>query len=187
MTKKILLSVLILAVLAGPAFSQDKEVLSLSLEDCVAKALKNNLSLAVEVYNPEIAQANLTRAKEIFMPRFDLNYGTQHQENPPYWFIQGANTLVSKNLDYGVTVVQQVPTGANISLSLSGYKSDTNQAYQLINPRFGSTMRLDFSQPLLRNFGLTVNRQQIIIAGNNLGVSLDQLKTNIINTNSLGP
>jgi len=182
MTKKTLLSVLILAILAGPAFSQDKEALSLSLEDCVAKALKNNLSLAVEVYNPEIAQANLTRAKEIFMPRFDLNYGTQHQENPPYWFIQGANTLVTKELDYGVTVVQQVPTGANISLSLSGYKSDTNQAYQLINPRFGSTMRLDLSQPLLRNFGPTVNRQQIIIAGNNLGVSLDQLKTNIINT-----
>jgi len=181
-TKKALVLFFFLAVLAGQAFSQDKEVLSLSLEDCVAKALKNNLSLAVEIYNPEIAQATLARTKEIFMPRFDLNYGTQRQENPPYWFIQGAGTLVTTNQDYGLTIVQQVPTGANISLSLSGYRSDTNQAYQLINPRYGSTLRMDLRQPLLRNFGLTVNRQQIIIARNNLGISLDQLKTNILST-----
>ena len=180
--RRFLLLALSLAALAGAGSGQRPEVVSLSLEDCVAKALKNNLSLAVEVYNPEIAQAALTQAKETFMPRFDLNYGTERQENPPYWFIQGAETLVTKYSDYGLTVVQQVPTGANVTVSLLSYRSDTNQAFQLINPRYGSTMRLDLRQPLLRNFGLTVNRRQIIVARNNLDVSFDQLESTIINT-----
>lgn len=162
-------------------FSQEKEI-NLTLEDSILKALKNNLSIAVEVFNPEIAQASLSQAREVFMPRFDLNYGNQRTENPPYWWLQGAHTIVTKYFDYSASIVQQIPTGGNFSLSVSSYKSDTNQAFQLINPRYGSTLRLDFIQPILKDFGFRVNRRAIIVARNNVDISASQLKNTLLDT-----
>ncbi len=170
------------ALFLGPVLGQEKQEISLTLEDAILKALKNNLDLAVSVYAPEIAGAGLSRAKEYFMPSLQLNYGNQKNESPPYWFIQGATTIVDRFQDYSVSLVEQIPTGGNVLLSLDTYRDNTNQAFQLINPRYGSTLRFDFSQPLLKNFGFKVSRQQILIAQNNLDISENQLKTSLLNT-----
>jgi len=165
-----------------PSFCEEEEVLSLSLEGCILKALKNNLQVAVESYNPEIADIFVTQAKEFFMPSFGLNYGRQETQNPPYWWIQGADTITTEYDNYGVSLSQQIPTGGSFSLSLSSYRSDTNEAFQLLNPRYGSTVTLDFTQPLLKNFGFKVSRKEIIIARNNRDVSFNQLKSTLFET-----
>jgi len=180
--KAALVFLLLSVFLLGPALGQQKEELSLTLEDAILKALKNNLDLAVSVYSPEIAGASLSQAKEYFMPSLQLSYGNQKNESPPYWFIQGASTIVDRYRDYSASVVQQIPTGGNVSVSLDSYRSDTNQAFQLINPRFGTTLRFDFNQPLLRNFGSKVSWQQILIAKNNLDISESQLTSALLNT-----
>ena len=164
----------------GPA--QDRQVLNLSLEDCVAKALKNNLNVAVEKMTPELAGLTLAKAREIFLPQFSLSYGNDRQENPSNWWIQGAGTITSKLFDYGVSVAEMIPTGGSLPLSLQSYKSDTNQAFQLINPRFGSTLRFDFTQPLLKNFGPTVTKRQILQAAKNLDIAEKQLESTMLDT-----
>jgi len=180
--KSLILLLAVFNFFYGASFLSGEEVLTLSLEDCIVKALKNNLQVAVELYNPELADVSLTRAREIFMPRFDLSYGNQKTENPPYWWIQGADTLVSKYRDYGLSLVQQIPTGGNFTLSLTSYRSDTNQSFQLINPRYGSTIRFDFVQPLLKDFGFKVSQKEIIIAQNNLDISRHQLEATLQDT-----
>ena len=90
--------------------------------------------------------------------------------------------MVSKYRDYGLSLVQQIPTGGNFTLSLTSYKSDTNQSFQLINPRYGSTIRFDFVQPLLKDFGFKVSRKEIIIAQNNLDISRHQLEATLQDT-----
>lgn len=183
MEKKIgFIPVLVLALLFKPCFALAEEPLSLSLEECILKALKNNLQVAVEVYNPEIADAVLTRAKEIFIPRFDLSYGTERTENPPYWWIQGAGNVIRKAWDYSFSFVQQIPTGGNFSLSLMGDRFDTNEAFQLLNPRYGNTLRFDFTQPLLKDFGFKMSRKDIIIAQNTLDISEQQLRSVLLDT-----
>lgn len=174
--------VLILFLFSIFSVSHGEEVVTLLLEDCIVKALNNNLNIAVQVYNPEIADVTLTKAKELFMPQLNLGYGRQGNEEPSYWWIQGAETVESKYADYSVSLVQQIPTGGNFSLSLTGYKSDTNQAFQLINPRYGSTLRFDFTQPLLKGFGFKVSRREILVARNNLEVSVNQFKSVLMDT-----
>lgn len=152
------------------------------MEECILKALENNLRVAVEEYNPQLADTLLTRAKEVFMPRFDLSFGRQKTENPSYWWLQGDENQISKYTDYTLALVQQIPTGGNFQISMNNYKSDTNQAFQLLNPRYGSTLRMDFTQPLLRNFGSKVSRQEILIARNNLDISNAQFKVVLLET-----
>jgi len=153
-----------------------EEILSLTLEDCIVKAMENNLKVAVEVYNPEMADVSVTQAKGLFMPRFDVGYSNRQNENPSYWWIQGAGTVESKYSNYSIALVQQIPTGGNFSLSMASYKSETNEGFQLINPRYGSTLQFDFTQPLLKNFGYKISRKEIIVAQNNLDISRNQFK-----------
>jgi len=182
-TKNLIIVVLAAAGLLGtPALAQEKQALNLSLEDCIAKALKNNLNVAIEQMNPELAGISVTKARELFVPRFEFSYGNNRQETPSYWWIQGAGTSISKLFDYGVSFIETIPTGGNFSVSLQSYKSNTNQAFQLINPRYGSTLRFDFTQPLLKNFGSKVTRRQVLLAENNLDVSELQLQNALIDT-----
>ncbi len=176
------LPILILVLLFKPSFPEEKEVLSLSLEDCIVRALKDNLNVAVEVYSPELADVSLTKAKELFMPRFDLGFGNQRIESPSFWWLEQADTVISKYMDYSASLVQQIPTGGSFSLSLSGYNSDTTQGFQTMNPRYGSTLRFDLTQPLLRDFGFKVSRREIIIARNNLDISVNQFQSVLMDT-----
>lgn len=173
---------LIFVLVFKPSYSSEENVHSLSLEDCVLKALENNLRVAVETYTPELAEVSVTRAKEAFIPRFDLSYGREQTENPSYWWIQATETMTSEYNDYSIAFSQQIPTGGNFSLSLSSYKSDSNQSFQLINPRYGSTLTFNFTQPLLKDFGFKVSRKEILVAQKNLDISRYQLKTVLLDT-----
>jgi outer membrane protein TolC len=173
---------ILIVLAAAPAIAQDQAVLNMTLEDAVVKALRNNLNVAVSVYGPEIADAGLGLARETFLPQLDLSYNSQRNENPSYWWLQGEGTIWSKQNDYAATLIQRVPTGGNVSVSLSNYMTDTNQSFQSINPRYGSTLRLDITQPLLRNFGFKVARREILVAQNNLDISRSQLRTTLQDT-----
>ncbi|MBU1338370.1 MAG: TolC family protein [Acidobacteria bacterium] len=159
-----------------------EEEIPLSLKECVTGALENNLRIIIERHNPELAEASLNMAKEMFLPSFDLSVGRENTESPSYWWLQGEDTQISKFNDYSFAVSQQIPTGGHFSLNLQNYMSDTNQSFQLINPRFGSTLRLDFTQPLLKNFGSKISRREILIARNNVELSRQQLKTVVLET-----
>ncbi len=181
--KKALALCLFAAVLAVPfASAQEKTEVSLTLEDAVIKALKGNLNLAVEVIGPGLADAGLTLAKEAFLPRAEVSLNRSSNESPSYWFLQGSGTVIDRQSDFGFSVAQKVPTGADLSLSLNGYRSETNQAFQLINPRYGSTLRLDFTQPLLRGFGFKVSRRQILVARNDVTISENQFRSALMDT-----
>ncbi|HDJ22654.1 MAG TPA: TolC family protein [Candidatus Aminicenantes bacterium] len=185
MAKKIKLVPLIIIlslIICGEGLAQERQTLLLSLDDCIRHALENNLQLAIEVYNPEIAEAQLVQAREMFLPQFDLSFGSRNTEEPSYWWIQGAETIKSDLNQYSIAVRQKIPTGGNFTLSLNSYRSSTNQAFQLINPRYGSTLQVDFTQPLLRGFGYKISRKEIIIAQNNLDISEKQFKAVLLET-----
>jgi outer membrane protein TolC len=111
-----------------------------------------------------------------------VNYGRNRTEQPSTWWLQGAETLTSTLNDYTVSVTEQVPMGGNLSVSLAGYKSTNNQRFQLINPIYSTTMRFNFTQPLLRGLGYDISRQQILVARDNLAVSESQLQSALVDT-----
>lgn len=180
--KSSIILVLVLTLFFKPSFPQENKALSFSLEDCIVKALKDNLNVAVEVYNPDLADASLTKAKEFFLPRLDLSYGKEQTENPSFSWLEQEDTVKSESSNYFVSLVQQIPTGGNFSLSLTNYRSETNRGFQTINPFYGSTLRFNFAQPLLKGFGFNVSRKEIIVARNNLGISVNQFQSVLMDT-----
>ena len=168
-----MLPALLLAVFVLPGLpAQEETVLKLSLQDCIQKTLKNNLGLAAEILTPRIAEAGIALAGEKFIPSLALSYNRQDSTTASYSFLDAAGAAVSTlRNDYNTKISQTLPTGGALSMSLTGYKSDTNQRFQTINPRFSSTLQFAFSQPLLKNFGWKMSRREIILARNNRDIS----------------
>ena len=164
---------LILLVSFFPLFGQELKdtALSLSLEECILKTMRNNLGLAVEVLSPEIAGVAVSLAGEKFMPSLLFSYNQQDTNAASFSFLDASQTVSTLQNDYSAQLAQFLPTGGNLSLSINGYKTNTNRSFQSINPRFGNTLRLNFSQPLLKDFGFKMSRREIIIARNNRDIS----------------
>jgi outer membrane protein TolC len=149
--------------LAAPG--QNEEIaLSLTLEECIQKTMRNNLGLAVEILTPRIADASVAMAGEKFMPAMAFNINKQDTSSASYSFLDASETVSTLQNDYSTQVSQLLPTGGSFLVSLSSYMTDTNRRATTINPRYGSTLRLTFSQPLLRDFGFKMSRREIIAA-----------------------
>lgn len=154
----------------------------LSLEDCILRALKNNLSVQVQVLNPELAVENLSRANEKFVPSLSLSYNKQDTQSASYSWIDASGSVVTKNGSYNFGVSQELPFGGALTIRLDNSRNDSNQKFQTINPRYSSTLRFNFSQPLLRDFGLDLSRREILIARNSLDISEVQFEQTLADT-----
>ena len=148
----------------SPKSSSETSTLELSLEQCIYKALKNNLNLKAEMLTPEIADKNVTLATEKYIPSFSVNYNDQSTRTASYSFLDASDVVVTKQNDYTVQFNQNIPIGGSLSASIYNYVNDSNRRFQTINPRYGSTLRLNFSQPLLKDFGFKYGRREIIVA-----------------------
>ena len=165
---KRLCAVLLLPFLSITLIAQSQEnELSLSLEECIVKAMENNLGVAIEVLSPELADIAINQANEKFMPILSFNYDRRDTNSASYSFLDAAGTVSQLQSTFSAQIIQQIPTGGNFSVVLDGYGVESNRNFQTINPRYGSTLRFNFTQPLLKDFGLNISRKEIIVARNN--------------------
>ncbi len=176
-----LAALLALAGLAWPQTTPTKEV-RLSLDDCIQQALKSNLNLAAEVLTPRINEEAVGRAREIFIPRIALAYGQSSSNSASYSWINSSDKITSESGDYQLNLGQLLPTGGRLQATLYSYKTTSTESFLTINPRYGSTLTFDFSQPLLRSFGPTATRQAILVAQNNLDISRSEFRGILMDT-----
>lgn len=151
--------------------SQERKALSLSLEESILKALKNNLALAVEVLNPEQSELAIQAAGEYFIPSLSLSWQKADTASASYSFLTAQGTNTQKRGDYSAQLNENLPLGGSVYASLTAYNLDSNSNFQTINPRYGTALTFNVSQPLLKNFGPTIGRRDIIIAKNNRDIT----------------
>ena len=179
--KNTMIGLLTIILMATGMTGQEKEI-PLSLSECLEIALRNNLNVAVEVLNPELSNLSVSRAHEKFMPQFSFGYGNQHTDTPSYSWLEATDSVAAAYSDYQAQFLQEIPTGGRFDISLSSYKSDTTAKFQTINPRYGSRLAFNFTQPLLKNFGFNNSKKEIIVAKNNVEISDARFQTVLMDT-----
>lgn len=176
---------LALAAAAGlPARAQEAAgILTLTLNECIERALQNNLSLQVAILGPESAALSLQRSREKYLPTLAMNYQKRSSESAAYSFLDVAGTSnIAKTDNYGGSVRQANPLGGTLTLSMSNGLTDTTQKGNTINPRYSTSLQLSLSQPLLRDFGAKMANRDILIARNSLDSSEMQLVKTVQDT-----
>ena len=160
----------------------NQKAISLSLEDCIIRTLKHNRNVAIEVLNPRLADISVSQAQEQYLPQLTLSMNKRNTNSASFSWLDAANQVETQYQFYTAQYYQFLPTGASISVSLENNKNNTNRRFQTINPRFGSTLTFEFTQPLLRNFGFKTSNRSIIIAKNNRDISEERFKTVVLET-----
>ena len=107
-----------------------------------------------------------------------------HQSTPEYNpLITGAsNWLVSSNFNGNVGYSQGFSTGAQLGLAFDNTKITSDAARYTYNPILDSSMGLTITQPLLRGFGIELNRRFIRIAKNDQRIADLVFRQQVIDT-----
>ncbi len=172
-----------LILLAATAGAQETtRSLSLTLEECLVRALRNNLSIQVAVLTPQGSALSVQKAREKFLPNFSFGLTKRNSSSPSFSWLESQDETLTKYGNYSAQITEVIPLGGTVTLGVSSAMTDTNQTGTTINPRYNSQLQLSFSQPLLRNFGLKMTQMEIVIARNNLDVSEIQLHKTIQDT-----
>lgn len=170
------------------AMAPGSRLLYLSLEDCTAAALKNNLDIEVERYVPGISDAAVSIEEGVFDPHLYFNATFFDGEIPfpvrvsiatggitaieiEQWFVSGGITgAIPVGLFYDFGFVSEHTPFSTIN---DFFETNGEQKFDVF---------LNLTQPLLKNFGSDVNTTGIRAAVKNREASAYQLEQKILET-----
>jgi outer membrane protein TolC len=151
-------------------------VMELSLRDSIALALKNNLDIAIEGFNPRLREQELTNEKAVFDPSAFLEL-TRSDNRAPSSSIFNLGRTLSDRWDYNAGLRQKLPTGGTYEFRFDNEYLETNST--ATRDGFTSKLELTLTQPLLKNFGFEATETNIRIATNNQVISREQMRLRV--------
>jgi outer membrane protein len=146
----------------------------LSIDEAVILALEQNLDLQVERINPQVQDVSIALARTGWTPVFQSTLQNQTQNSPTDSFLSGGvgdDKITDERLTTNLGVGQFLPWGGSYNVSWNSGRLATNNAFSSFNPRLSSTFAFNYTQPLLRNFGIDATRQQILVSRKNREIS----------------
>jgi outer membrane protein TolC len=149
------------------------EKVPIGLAECVQRALEHNYSIRFQAYGPAISQAQIVEAEAAFDVEFYLDASWANLDQATLSAFS-AGTSDTRNVEGGLR--QRLPAGgeASVGLGLRRQRTDFSSDIQVINPAYNTAFTITLRQPLLRGFGLDINRAQIEISRTDYRISYEQ-------------
>jgi len=145
---------------AAPLPSGEK--IELTLQQAITLTLQNVLDLDVASYNLEEARFGIQSARGAFDPFIQLDLQATDSQNPLTSRIQASE---AKTETGNFTLGGLLPFGTTYTLGWANTRRDSViPGFTTVNPTYQSGVTGSFTQPLLRNFGTTVNTRFVIQA-----------------------
>ncbi|HQZ95734.1 MAG TPA: TolC family protein [Pyrinomonadaceae bacterium] len=157
--------------------------LSLTVEQAVEMALKNNKDIEVSRNDYRISEFGIRAARGLYDPLVTSEGYYESLAIPTASLIGGAvNGAVTQTRTFGsVGVTGFSPyQGGSYSALFNSSRTTTSNTNSLLNPQFPSSFTATYVQPLLRNRKFDNNRRQIEIAKKNQELSDVQLQLKAI-------
>ena len=176
--------VVVLALSAGTVRAEEAPVVqSLTLRECIERALAGNLDIRIERVAPAIQSWSIIRAQGAFDPAFvgELSYQDSSEPLAPERAASlSLSTLDQQRLRTRAALTGTLPTGTRYDLSAF----DTTRSSGTLAPSFvyTGTTSLALTQPLLKNLGRSANTTAIRVARKDRQIALEQVARQVIDT-----
>ena len=168
---------------AAAAPGQSTETLPLGLEQAVAMALESNLGLKAERLNLDSAAETIALAKSAFLPQLSGSIGRQRSKYQPSDFTQGTSDISTTGVTGSAALGQNLPGYAgSYIVSWSGSRFDQIGGLSSFNPRVGSTLQMNFTQPLWRGLKIDASRNSLLTTRLNQTITDINLQSRIVST-----
>ena len=152
-----------LAAAAQNAPQQSTEIVRrLTMDEAVKLALEQNLGIRIQRIDPQIQDVGVMQAKSFWAPSLISGVSKQSQSQQATSALSGGATSI-ENSSFGTQagINQQLPWGASYSATWNSSRFSTTNLFNNFFPQLNSTLNLQVSQPLLRNFSVDQIRQQV--------------------------
>jgi outer membrane protein TolC len=151
---------------------------TISLADAAVRALQSNLDISISRQNRESRLADIIIEQSKFDPTLSINGQYNRTVNPLNRPVFGGTVGVLDQIttfdqrSHSLTVDAQTNliTGGNFDINYSPARNSVNQNVArgfLFNPSWTGGLAFTFTQPLLRNAGIAINKTFIKVAQNN--------------------
>lgn len=154
--------------------------LELSLKDYLALVMANNTDIQIQMLTVEMPKNAILRAFGAWDPLARASFSDTKTTSPSTSALDGAATLVSISQPAQFSFSQTTAMGTSYSVGFNASKSTTNSGFSSFNPALASNLSLSFSQPLIKNRGMYINRLPIMMAKSRYRQSEYLLKSNIL-------
>ena len=154
--------------------------LKLSLKDVIAHTLKNNVSIAIQEFQSKIRKEEIITQESAFDPTLSLEGKAIQERNLVASAFAQPPKINSNDQSLNLSFNQKLKTGTEYELRFENSRNETNSSFAGLNPQYTTRFEVNLTQPLLKNFGLDVNKSNIYIANNNLDISDFDFKNKVI-------
>ena len=147
-----------------------KQIVNLSIEQALMRALSNNPEIRIISFDPSIAKEDITKAVAEFDPAAFGSYNYEKEDNPEddSFFLGGQ----SSSRLYEAGLKQKNTLGTEWSASYALIRNWDNLTTRTLSSRFEPVAVLQLRQPLLRDGWDEFNKAGINISGLNYRISL---------------
>jgi outer membrane protein len=159
--------------------ANDPRAMRLTLDEAIRTAAERNLGVAIQSYQYREAGYDARGTYGIFDPLAFADASAASSERPLLTTIESPKT---DNIFTSVGVNQTIPTGGVWSVNFNNGRNESSSSVATVGEAFSSDIGFDFTQPLMRNFGVDVTRRFINIARNNLGISREEFRNVLTQT-----
>jgi len=154
--------------------------LVLSLKDAIIQTLSNNISIKVESFNNKVKKESVAESLSEFDATLGLELSTGRKTQQLASAFSSPNRMENDNENWDLSLSQKLITGANYQFDFTNNRNKTNSKTAGLNPSYRSEFQLSLTQPLLKNFGIDLNKRNIHIANNKVDISENEFKTKVI-------
>jgi len=169
--------------LTGTAAEPARPIKSLTMTECLERALSSNLDIRYERINPQIGQWGIVHEQGVYDPVISgsLSYGESTSLLDPQSSasLSGLNSIEARTLEADIGLGGKLPTGATYDIG-----ADERRSSGTLNSRFVYTggWALSATQPLLKNAWFAVNSATIRIARKNYQINKDNFDRQVMDT-----
>jgi outer membrane protein TolC len=156
----------------------------LSITDAVELALQQNADLEVVRLTPQLQDLGVAQARSAWAPSItSLAQGINRDSPINNLFAGDLNKLQDNSAALNLGLTSALPwRGASYSVGWNNNRATTNNVFANFTPETRSNFTLNFTQPLMRNFGIDANRQQLQVSRKNREISDVQVREAVAST-----
>jgi outer membrane protein TolC len=154
---------------------------SLTLDEAVAMALRDNLDVRIESANVSSAQQAELGSRGFYDPVFHAGSQFQVLNTPSPSVLSGeAGNLAEHDFTGTAGIRQRGGEGSLFDLTAEGGRTSTNNPFVGLNPYYTSQLKLEWTQPLLRGRTIDADRAMMRIRSVQTGLARTQLELRAI-------
>jgi outer membrane protein TolC len=164
----------------SPKIESNANSMILSLKDAIIRTLSNNVSIAVESFDSKVKKESILDSLSEFDVTLDIELSTGRKTQQLASAFSSPNRMENDSDNWDLSLSQKLVSGANYQFDFTNNRNKTNSKTAGLNPSYNSEFELHLTQPLLKNFGTSINKRNINIAKNEVDISDYDFKTKVI-------